>query len=91
MTISNLLSRSESWCWILGRGLYDHCLAARTAASCAANHCTNIWKNFVEACHRVRSIDTNLSQYRVFCCNTVNKPCMTGGYSGLGLYHMRRM
>ena len=83
--------RSDNRCWILARGLYDHCLAARTAAGCSYNACTNIWKNFVEACHRLRSLNTNLSQYRVFCCANKDKPCMTGSYDGLGLYNVGRM
>ena len=68
-------------------GLCDY----RAAASCSYNNCNNIWKHFVEACHRVRSLNTVAAEYRVYCCANKDKPCMGGGYSGLALYHLRRM
>ena len=81
--------RSAQWCWVLGKGLHDHCSAARAGLSCSLNNCYNIWKYFIEACHRVRSLDPSLPQYRT-CCNP-NKPCASTSYPGVQLYQLRRM
>ena len=57
--------RSVKWCWIVGKGLADHCYMAKNTAGCSTNVCFNLWKNFVEACHRVHSLDTSNSPYRM--------------------------
>ena len=81
--------RSGQWCWILGKALHDHCSAVRTANNCAQNNCYNIWKYFLEACHRVRSLDPSLPQYKT-CCNP-SKICASTSYPGVQLYQLRRM
>ena len=81
--------RSAGWCWILGKGLHDHCLATRSSETCSLNNCENIWKYFLEACHRVRSLDPSLPQYKT-CCNP-NKPCASTSYQGVQLYQLQRM
>ena len=81
--------RSASWCWILGKGLHDPCLATKTSETCSLNNCYNIWKYFLEACHRVRSLDPTLPQYRT-CCNPDN-PCASTSYQGVQLYQLQRM
>ena len=71
--------RRDKWCWIEGRGLYDHCQDTKSSLSCPAgtphNLCTDIWKNFVEACHRVHSLDTGLTEYRVRYGKNPNYVC----------------
>ena len=59
--------RSQKWCWIVGKGVSDHCLMSRTNVGCSScsTCCWNIWKNFVEACHRVHSLDTSSSPYKM--------------------------
>ena len=81
--------RSAQWCWILGKALHDHCSAARANLACSLNNCYNIWKYFLESCHRVRALDTSLAQYRT-CCNP-SKPCASTSYSGVQLYRLQRM
>ena len=81
--------RSAGWCWIQGKGLHDHCTVTTNTNNCSVNSCTNIWRNFIEACHRVRGLDSSLPQYRT-CCNH-NKPCASKSYPGVELYRLRRL
>ena len=61
--------REEKWCWLQGKGLHDHCIATQESLPCPdttpANYCDDIWKFFVEACHRVHSLDTSQGKYRL--------------------------
>ena len=81
--------RSAGWCWVLGKGLHDHCSAVRTSENCSLNNCDNIWRYFLEACHRVRSLDPSLPQYKT-CCNP-DKACASTSYPGVQLYRLQRM
>ena len=58
--------RSERWCWIVARGLLDHCNSVMNSQSCTGTPvtCEDIRQDFVELCHRVRSIDTSNGIYR---------------------------
>ena len=81
--------RSAEWCWRLGKGLHDHCSVTTNTNTCQTNNCRNVWRNFVEACHRVRGLDTSLAQYRS-CCNQ-NKPCGAQSQPGVTIYQLNRM
>ena len=64
--------KSTYWCWIVGLGMYDHCIQKTRDVSCdqtTANHetmCNGYWKYFVEACHRVHSINPAQGGYNVY-------------------------
>ena len=59
--------KQDEWCWIVGKGMFDHCEATIAALTCPTttpnNYCQDIWKFFVEACHRVHSLDTSVDEY----------------------------
>ena len=63
--------RSPKWCWYLGYAVRDHCMETRDATSCPAGAptgmtmCNKVWRHFVEACHRVLSLDTSASPYKL--------------------------
>ena len=62
-------NREYKWCWIKGKGLYDHCEATLESLSCQSSNpilsCMNLWKFFVEACHRVHSLNTLSNDYQI--------------------------
>ena len=56
--------KSPLWCWYVGQAVYDHCRSTKNSENCAEDNCRDIWKYFLEACHRVRSIDTSSGDYK---------------------------
>ena len=73
----------------------DHCNSVRAQAACGAapNNCDTIWRQYVELCHRVRSMDTASGDARM--TNTRNKYrfCLPGrfnmaGYANHKLYYV---
>ena len=50
-------NKSPLWCWYVGRAVWDHCQSMRMASSCAVNICPDVWKFYLEGCHRLRSIN----------------------------------
>ena len=93
-TISTIdYGKSTHWCWWVGFGLMEHCKKAKNEAGCSVILCSNIHRLFLEACHRVRSKDTNDNDYK-YATNT-RKFCLptsyfTGGYTDLTLYEVSR-
>ena len=82
--------RSLRWCWIVARGLLDHCNSVEASQTCTGTpvSCENIRKDFVELCHRVRSIDTSQGIYK-----NVGNPyfiCIPNK-DGLELYELSRV
>ena len=70
-------NKSPLWCWYTGYAVFDHCKATYQRKSCgqeADSHCKQIWKNFLEGCHRVRSINP-VGEYGF--TNNVNRWCMS--------------
>ena len=58
--------RKDKWCWIQGKGLHDHCEATKATLTCPGTSvlsCDDVWKYFVEACHRVHSLNTSIEPY----------------------------
>ena len=71
--------RSRKWCWHVGYAVKEHCMETREATTCPADaptkmsRCNDIWKYFVEGCHRVLSLDTSLYPYKM--SGSANKIC----------------
>ena len=63
--------RSPKWCWYQAYAVRDHCMETRDASSCPADAptamamCNKVWKHLVEGCHRVLSLDTSVSPYKL--------------------------
>ena len=83
--------KSPEWCWLVGRGLHDHCLLTSDSLNCSLNTCDTIWSNFVEACHRVRSLDTSTSAYEMCGWCNPNTPCLYRTYNQADLYSVYRL
>ena len=49
--------KSNLWCWYVGKAVMEHCTKKKLSQSCSEDICQDVWKYFVEACHRVRSIN----------------------------------
>lgn len=82
--------RSERWCWIVAKGLLDHCNSVADSQTCTGTSvsCESIRQDFVELCHRVRSIDTSKGIYKnVGHANSICIP----NKDGLELYEMSRV
>ena len=86
-------SISSNWCFIVGRGMYDHCLEKLEESSCPAdtssNICQDYWKYFGEACFRVHSLDPNDNSRKVRYRNP-NYPCIAVN-PNYSLYEMHRV
>ena len=50
-------NKSPLWCWYVGRAVWDHCAITKSSASCSTNICPDVWKYYLEGCHRLRSIN----------------------------------
>ena len=81
---------SEQWCWIVAKGLLDHCMSVSDSQTCTGTpvSCESIRQDFVELCHRVRSIDTSNGIYR--SVGHSNYICIPQK-DGLELYEMSRV
>ena len=65
-------NKDMMWCHHYGVGMYEHCKSAtaQLGSGCGGvteseqeEHCKRFWTFFMEACHRVRSLDPNDSKY----------------------------
>ena len=65
-------NKDMMWCHHYGVGMYEHCKSAtaQVGSGCGGlteseqgEHCNRFWTFFMEACHRVRSLDPNDSKY----------------------------
>ena len=83
--------KSAEWCWLLGKGLHDHCLLTSSSLNCSQDTCQTVWANFVEACHRVRSIDTSEAGYELCSWCSPDYPCLYQTYSQADLYQLYRL
>lgn len=88
--------RADYWCWIVGMGMYDHCLEKAAATSCTEDHetmCKGYWRYFVEACHRVHTINPT-GAYSLTASNGAARPtnwiCQPSK-TGYKLYQLYRM
>ena len=82
--------RSQRWCWVMAKGLLDHCNSVRFSQTCTGTpiSCENIRYDFIELCHRVRSIDTSIGIYsNIGCANYICIPSK----DGLELYKLSRV
>jgi hypothetical protein len=65
--------KGRMWCHYAGMGVYEHCLSQNAAMQdCSYStsnqkivRCKQIWSYFMEACHRVRSLDPTHNSYRM--------------------------
>ena len=83
--------KSPEWCWLVGRGLHSHCLLTTDSLNCSLSSCDTIWSNFVEACHRVRSLDTSVTGYEMCGYCSPDYPCLYRTYSQAELYSVYRL
>ena len=49
-------NKSPLWCWYVGRAVWDHCTNTQRN-KCSVDICPDVWKYFLEGCHRLRSIN----------------------------------
>ena len=73
----------------------DHCNSVRAQAACGAapNNCDTIWRQYVELCHRVRSMDTSSGAARMTSTRNKYRFCLPGrfnmaGYANHKLYYV---
>ena len=88
--------KDESWCHYHGLGVHEHCMSTiiEIGSTCGGgniagkrNHCKNIWLHFMEACHRVRSLDPVNHKYRV---NSNPRAKCMGNTMGNSIYFLHR-
>ena len=79
-------NKSPLWCFYTGKAVYHHCLKAKNSASCSTDNCQDIWSFFLEACHRVRSINP-IGPYEN--TGSVNRWCM-GDFPNRHAYYVSR-
>jgi hypothetical protein len=65
-------NKDKVWCHYKGLGMYEHCKDTRNTigSGCGggntysrANNCKVMWRYFMDACHRIRSLNPNVSPY----------------------------
>ena len=79
--------KSNLWCWYVGKAVMDHCSRAKNSQTCTENICKDVWKYFVETCHRVRSINPN-GDYKVG--DFVDRWCMWNPDPDYKAYYLAR-
>ena len=86
--------KSTHWCWWVAVGMMEHCKKAKNELSCGSIYCSDIHKPLLEACHRVRGLDTSSSNdykynsgTKKFCLNSLY---FNGGYADTTLYEVSR-
>ena len=79
--------KSNLWCWYVGKAVMDHCLNIKSSQSCDENVCKDVWKYFVETCHRVRSINP-IGDYQVG--ENVNRWCMWNPHPDYRAYYLAK-
>ena len=73
--------KSSRWCWWVGSAVYDHCMGLKSQVACSPQPwCSRLWKPFMEACHRVRHLDTSVEPYK-YVAGAQNKWCMPSAYN----------
>ena len=78
-------NKSPLWCWYVGRAVWDHCHETKGMKCGAVNICPDVWKYFLEGCHRLRSINpVGMYEYQV----NRNKYC--SGQHSLNIYEISR-
>ena len=87
-------SRDRMWCHYHGVGVFKHCEVTHEAFNCGGNsqsHCLKVWKFFMEACHRVRSLNPQDNKYKVVNNKPLNK-CMSSSVaeSGNSIWYLHR-
>ena len=82
--------KSPLWCWYVGLAVSDHCTSIKNSKSCADNNCQDIWKYFVEACHRVRSINTASGDYKMDSTRTPRRYCIWYPHQDYRAYHISK-
>ena len=86
--------RSNMFCRVKGRAVYQHCIN-RSQGVCASHNCLQVWRYFLEACHRVRSLNTNQWPYYLHPSHTPASYCLSDwtrqqGHAPLRLYSINR-
>ena len=90
-------NKDNMWCHHHGVGMYEHCKASTAQLACGGEseseqeeHCKMFWTFFMEACHRVRSLDPNDSKYSH--SGEVERFCLGDDIfsSGNTIYHLLR-
>ena len=66
---------------------------AQAACGAAPNNCDTIWRQYVELCHRVRSMDTSSGDARMTSTRNKYRFCLPGrfnmaGYANHKLYYV---
>ena len=72
-------SKDTMWCHYHGVGVVKHCEVSHGGSNCGGNsgsRCLKVWKYFMEACHRVRSLNPQDNKYKV-ANNQPESKCMS--------------
>ena len=86
--------KSSRWCWWVGSAVYSHCMKVKSQLGCGGAWCSRLWKPFIEACHRVRHLNTAVEPYK-YQAGAWDKWCLpseysSGGYTDVTLYEVSR-
>ena len=86
--------KDKMWCHYHGVGVFKHCRVTHAESNCGGNsnsHCVNVWKYFMDACHRVRSLNPQDNNYKVVNNRPLNK-CMSSSIadSGNSIWYLHR-
>ena len=73
-------NKEKAWCWHTGRALHDHCTEAKNEVNCDNDHCEQIWKYYIETCHRLRTISTTSGDNKLENSDDQNKFCKPDKY-----------
>ena len=86
--------KSNRWCWWVGKAVYDHSMKVKSELGCGEAWSSRLWKPFMEACHRVRHLDTSVEPYK-YVAGAQYKWCLpsaynVGAYTDVTLYEVSR-
>ena len=86
--------RSDLFCRVKGLAVYQHC-TNRSQELCPSDNCVQVWRYFVEACNRVRSLNTKKWPYYLHPNHRPASYCLSdwtrqGGHTALRLYSINR-
>ena len=86
--------KSSRWCWFVGAAVYDHCVKLKPEMGCSEAWCSRLWKPFIEACHRVRHLDTSVDPYKYKSSGQYSwclpSDYSSGAYTDVTLYEVSR-
>ena len=87
--------RSDLFCRVSGLAVFQHCSARSQELLCSTDICRPVWTYFVEACNRVRSLDTTKWPYYLHPNHNPASYCLSDwtrktGYAPLRLYNIHR-